>query len=78
MKFDILSPREDFKSKLQISKLDIMQKNILYLTHEMDKCVSMLKQLQTNARLQKQVDEYFEETSPQTEQTTNDDSTRTD
>ncbi len=77
MKFDILSPR-DFKSKFQINKLDIMAKNILYLTHEVDKCVSLLQQLQTDKRLQKQVDEFFDETSHQTEQTTNDASTYTE
>ncbi len=63
MKFDILSPRADFKSKFQLNKLDLINKNILYLTHEVDKCVSLLKLLQTNFELQKQVDDYFEEDS---------------
>ncbi len=61
MKFDILSPREDFKSKFQINKLEILNKNILYLTHEVDKCVTMLTQLKVNQNLQRQVDQYFDE-----------------
>ncbi len=61
MKFDILSPREDFKSKLQVNKLDIINKNLLYLTHEVDKYVSMLRRMEVNANLQKQVDDYFPE-----------------
>ncbi len=61
MKFDILSPREDFKSKLQVNKLDIINKNLLYLTHEVDKCVAMLRRMEVNTNLQKQVDDYFEE-----------------
>ncbi len=42
-------------------KLEIMNKNILYLTHEMDKCVRMLRMLTTDDKLQEQVDKYFEE-----------------
>ncbi len=61
MKFDILSPRADFKSKFQLNKLDLINKNILYLTHEVDKCVILLKEIKTNSELQKQVDDYFEE-----------------
>ncbi len=47
--------------------LDIMNKNILYLTHTTDKCLLILKKLEVDTGLQKQVDEYFSETSPQTE-----------
>ncbi len=61
MKFDILSPRADFKSKFQINKLDLINKNILYLTHEVDKCVAMLKILNNTQELQKQVDQFYEE-----------------
>ncbi len=60
MKFDILSPR-DFKSKLQVNHLDIINKNILYLTHEVDKCVSMLRRMELDNKLQHQVTEYFED-----------------
>ncbi len=60
MKFDILSPR-DFKSKLQVNQLDIINKNILYLTHEVDKCVSMLRRMEVDNKLQSQVTEYFDD-----------------
>ncbi len=62
MKFDFSKSSEpDFRNKLQLNKLDIVNKNILYLTHEVDKCVAMLRTMETNGQLQKQVDQYFEE-----------------
>ncbi len=49
--------------------LDIINKNVLYLTHSSDKCLDVLKKLELQQKLQTQVDEYFDksETSPQTE-----------
>ncbi len=55
--------------------LDILNKNILYLTHEVDKCVSMLRRMELDSHLQKQVDDFYpsppstqsEVTSPQTD-----------
>ncbi len=57
--------------------LTLINRNILYLTHEMDKCVSMLRRMELDGKLQKQVDDYLDrgeahpgeqlETSPQTE-----------
>ncbi len=54
-----------------------MNKNILYLTRQVDLCVKWLKEYRNDTNLQKQVDNYFEEgeqstpglarTSPQTE-----------
>ncbi len=45
-----------------------MNNNILYITHELDKCNKMLKSLTVNKDLQEQVDKYFDvETSPQTD-----------
>ncbi len=61
MKFDILSPSRTLNLNSSTNKLDIINKNILYLTHEVDKCVAMLRRMEVNANLQKQVDEYFEE-----------------
>ncbi len=68
MLFDKLSPSADFISKIQ-SDLLILMKNVLYTTHECDKILKLLKKIDANTSLQKQVDEYFEkdETSPQTE-----------
>ncbi len=57
MKFDILSP-PDFKSKFQ-SDLQLINKNILYLSHQMDKCVSILKELQDDDKLQSTADNYY-------------------
>ncbi len=66
MKFMNLSPTADFYSKFQL-QLDILMKNVLYITHECDKILKLVKSLENNLDLQKQVDDYFEETPPQTE-----------
>ena len=61
MLFDNLSPKTDFSSKKQLEKLVIMSGNILYLTHEVDKILKIVKSLEVHQNLQKQVDDYFEE-----------------
>ncbi len=70
MKFIHLSPpTADFSSELQ-SQIRILNGNILYITHEVDKLMVILRGIQANNGLQKQVDQYFDadmETSPQTE-----------
>ncbi len=57
------------------TKLDIIGKNLLYSTHQSDKILSLVKEINVDSHLQKQVDEYFDErddeTSPQTESDTN-------
>jgi len=67
MLFDNLSPKTDFSSKLTISKLEILNKNVLYITHQTDKILKILNRLVIDKDLQNTVDEYFEETSPQTD-----------
>jgi len=64
---------ETFNSKTYMSKLDIISSNILYMTHEIDQIKKICIQIVNSSNLQKQVDDYFErdETSPQTEQVTN-------
>ncbi len=49
--------------------LTVLNKNILYLTHELDAIKRMLSGLITDISLQKQVSQYFDddETSPQTD-----------
>ncbi len=47
--------------------IETIQKNVLYLTYRMDTCLKNLNTLVADKGLQKQVDEYFEETSPQTD-----------
>ncbi len=61
MKFDILSPSRTLNLNSSNNKLDIINKNILYLTHEVDKCVAMLRRMEVDHNLQKQVDDYFPE-----------------
>ncbi len=50
-----------------LSILETLQKNILYITYRIDSCLKKVTALETSSGLQKQVDEYFEETSPQTD-----------
>ncbi len=69
MKFDFSKSIEtDFRNKLQ-SQLDILMKNVLYITHVVDRIAIIVNELKIDKGLQKQVDQYFEddETSPQTE-----------
>ncbi len=68
MLFDKISPTADFFSKIQ-SQLGVLNGNVLYITHECDKILKLVKKLETSQNLQKQVDDYFEEdeTSPQTD-----------
>ncbi len=51
--------------------LETQQKNILYLTFQVDKILKIARVNDTNKGLQQQVDKYFEddieETSPQTD-----------
>jgi len=61
MKFDILSPSRTLNLNSSESKLNVINKNILYLTHEVDKCVAMLRRMEVDSNLQKQVDDYFPE-----------------
>ncbi len=69
MKFDFSKSTDaDFRNKLSIDKLDILMKNVLYITHQVDKILKILTKIQIDKSLQSQVDEFFEdETSPQTD-----------
>ncbi len=60
MNLKFKSTSADLKFNLQ-SQLLIMNKNILYLTRQVDLCVKWLKTLQVDDSLQKQVDNYFPE-----------------
>ncbi len=70
-KFLFKSVDTDLKKLFQLieTKLEILNKNILYVTHVCDKIGIDLKKFTVNKDLQQQVDKYFEddETSPQTE-----------
>ncbi len=65
MKFNRLSPTTDFISKLQ-SDLDILNKNLLYITHVQDNILKIVKDLQNMKTMQNTIDEFYG-TSPQTE-----------
>ncbi len=54
-------------STISESHFMILNKNILYLTHSIDKCLALLKKLDHSDQLQRQVDKYYEGTSPQTD-----------
>ncbi len=44
--------------------LETIQKNILYITYRVDLVLKKVNEMDTNKALQKQVDEYFEDDSP--------------
>ncbi len=63
MKFDFSKSIDtDLQNKLSIDKLDILMKNVLYCTHRLDKIYTEIIKLRTDQALQKQVDDYFDDT----------------
>ncbi len=65
MKNLFLSPNGLLKNVF--NKLEIIQAEQRHNRSDIVLVLSLLNKLVTNANLQKQVDEYFEETSPQTD-----------
>ncbi len=63
-KFLFKSTDADFKKMFSI--LATLQKNVLYITYHMDKCLVILRKQEVDAGTQKQVDDFYE-TSPQTD-----------
>ncbi len=55
LNFKNISPKTDF-----YSKLDILNKNLLYTTHMCDKILKICNKLENSLALQKQVDDYME------------------
>ncbi len=68
--FIFKSTDADFKKMFSI--IEIIQKNVLYLTYQIDHLTKEMKTLTSDKGLQTQVDEYFDETSHQTEPETAD------
>ncbi len=64
LKFNRISPDTDF-----YSKLDIQSKNILYITHQCDKILKIVKDLENMSKMQSKIEEFYreDETSPQTD-----------
>ncbi len=60
MKFDFSKSSEpDFRNKFQ-SDLNILMKNMLYCTHQIDKCLLVLRRLDADTGVQKQVNDYYD------------------
>ncbi len=58
-KFLFKSNASDLQKMFSI--IENLQKNIVYSTYKLDNILKIVKTLETNLNLQKQVDEYFEE-----------------
>ncbi len=68
-KFLFKSTTADFQKLFQSieTKLEILNKNILYVTHVCDKIGIDLNKILVDKDLQNTVDKYFDETSHQTD-----------
>ncbi len=55
LNFKNISPNADF-----YSKLDILNKNVLYVTHQTDKILKILNRMVIDDNLQATVDKYFD------------------
>ncbi len=66
MKNFIFKSEADFH-KIVFKKLEIIQTELRHARTDNVAILALLHKLVTNENLQKQVDEYFEETPPQTE-----------
>ncbi len=68
MKFDFSkSNNSDLQNKLSIIKLDLLLKEQQQQRMDLATILRLLNRLSNDFKLQKQVDEFFEETPPQTE-----------
>ncbi len=63
--FIFKSTDADFKKMFSI--IERIDKNVLYTTYRMDLVNKWIHQMESDKGLQKQVDEYFDETSHQTD-----------
>ncbi len=68
-KFLFKSTTADFQKLYQLieTKLEILNKNVLYVTHVCDKIDNNLHKIIVDKELQQTVDKYFDETSHQTD-----------
>ncbi len=48
--------------------LDTESKNILYLTYQLDKVLKIVRDLENMGKMQKKIEEFYDETSPQTDE----------
>ncbi len=62
--FIFKSPRRLIKNEsIQLGKLEVLNQNVLYCTHSLDKLHEKLDRLLVDKHLQMQVDEYFDKDS---------------
>ncbi len=66
MKNFIFKSNESDLQKM-FSILENLQKNVVYITYKVDAIIKVVKSLDNAMHLQKQVDDYFDETSHQTD-----------
>ncbi len=61
---------ETFNYKTLKIELNLINSNVLYITHEIDQIKKICIQILNSSQLQKQVDDYFEESEhiPEVEQ----------
>ena len=45
--------------------LEIQNKNIIYMTYQIDKCVKILRKMEVDDNAQKQVDDFYETSTEQ-------------
>jgi len=64
MKNFIFKSNESDLQKM-FSILENLQKNVVYITYKVDNIIKIVKSLDIERNLQKQVDSYFDEDSPQ-------------
>ncbi len=63
--FIFKSTNADLQKMFQ--SIETIQKNVLYVTYRIDMLIKRIDKITLDKSLQTQVDEYFEETSPQTD-----------
>ncbi len=68
MLFDNLSPKTDFSSKINM-RLEMLNKNILYVTHECDKIKKLIDSIIVNLDVYQQTLDFYAKSvaSPQTD-----------
>ncbi len=61
MKFKFKSSEPDFTFNSIMVFLELMNKNVLYSTHQLDKILNKVTELENTSKLQKQVDDFYDE-----------------
>jgi len=61
--FIFKSTEADLQKMFQ--SIETIQKNVLYVTYRIDMLIKRIDKITVDKDLQKQVDEYFEDTSPE-------------